>query len=77
MMFPHSLAFDSAQYLWLLVLIPLVGWMSYSKGNLVGLGRWRRHSVFLLRSLVLTLTILALADIQYQRKNDRLTVLYL
>ena len=74
-MFQHSLAFDSAGYLVLLALIPVLWWLSYR--GLSGLGRWRRLFAMALRSLVLMLVIFALADMQYQRKSDRLTVIYL
>ncbi len=76
-MFQHSLVFDSGAYLWLLALVPLMWWLSYRKGGLAALGRWRRLFALLLRSAVLIFVILALADVQYQRRSDRLTVLYL
>ena len=76
-MFQHSLAFDRGEYLWLLLLVPWLWWLSYSKGGLAGLGRWRRLLALLLRSAVFIFLILALADVQYQRKSDRLTVFYL
>ena len=74
-MFDHSVAFDSAGYLVLLVLLPLLWWLSFR--SLSGLGRWRRLVVLSLRSLVLAILVLALADMQYQRKSDRLTVIFL
>jgi uncharacterized membrane protein/Mg-chelatase subunit ChlD len=70
------LAFNHAWYLLLLVaLVPLVWWLS--AGSLSGLGRWRRGLAIGLRSLVLLLLIMALAEAQYQRTNDQLTVIYL
>ncbi len=74
-MFQHSLAFDSAGYLLLLAIIPLLWWLSFH--SLSGLGRWRRLFALTLRSIVFALIIFALADAQYQRKSDRLTVIYL
>ncbi|MCG8449749.1 MAG: VWA domain-containing protein, partial [Pirellulales bacterium] len=74
-MFRHSFAFDSAGYLLLLVLLPLMWWLSYR--SLSGLGKWRRLVVLTLRSVVLTIIVLALADMQYQRRSDQLTVIYL
>ena len=74
-MFGYSIAFDSAGYLILLALLPLLWLLSF--GSLAGLGRWRRLVVLGLRSFVLAMLVLALADLQYQRKNDRLTVIYL
>ncbi|MCA9237797.1 MAG: VWA domain-containing protein [Planctomycetales bacterium] len=74
-MFNHTLAFDSPHYLWLLLLIPVLWLWGYR--SLAGLGKWRRGMALALRSLVLTAIVLALADVQYQRKNDQLTVVYL
>ena len=74
-MFGHNIAFDSAGYLLLLLLLPLVWRMSFR--SLAGLGQLRRVFALTLRSLVLALLVLALADMQYQRKSDRLTVIYL
>jgi uncharacterized membrane protein len=73
-MFQHSIAFDHAAYLLLLGLLPLV-WRLGSR-SLAGLGRWRRGAALVLRSLVLVLLVLALAEAQYQRKSDRLAVIY-
>ena len=74
-MLPHSFVFDSPAYLVLLVLLPVMWWLSY--GSLAGLGRWRRLIVMGLRSLVYTIIVFALADMQYQRRSDQLTVIYL
>ena len=74
-MFNHSLAFDRPAYLALLGLIPLMWWLGYH--SLSGLGRWRRWTALTLRSLVALGIILALADVQYRRRNDQLTVVYL
>jgi len=73
-MFRHSVAFDSAGYLLLLLLLPAMWWWSFH--SLAGLGKWRRLIVLTLRSLVLTIIVLALADMQYQRRSDQLTVIY-
>lgn len=74
-MFNHSLAFDRPGYLALLALIPILWWLGYR--SLAGLGRWRRLLALTLRSLVLLGIVMALADVQYRRKNDQLTVVYL
>jgi len=74
-MFNHSLAFDSPGYLLLLLLLPLMGWLSFA--GLSGLGRWRRLVALSLRTLVFTTIVLALADVQYQRRSDKLAVIYL
>jgi Mg-chelatase subunit ChlD len=69
------LVFHSAWYLLLLGLLPLIWWTSFR--SLSGLGRWRRWLAIGLRSLVVVLLVCALAEIQYQRTNDRITVMYL
>ncbi|MBX3425479.1 MAG: VWA domain-containing protein [Pirellulales bacterium] len=74
-MLTHTLAFDSPGYLLLLALIPALWWWGYR--SLAGLGRWRRLTALSLRSLVLAAIVLALADVQYQRKNEQLSVVYL
>ena len=73
-MFRHSVAFDSSGYLLLLLLLPVLWWLSFH--SLAGLGKWRRLVVLTLRSLVLAIIVLALADMQYQRRSDQLTVIY-
>jgi len=74
-MFNHSIAFDSPGYLLLLLLLPAMWWLSYA--GLSGLGRWRRLIALTLRSLVFGIIVLALADMQYQRRSDQLAVIYL
>jgi uncharacterized membrane protein/Mg-chelatase subunit ChlD len=69
------LAFNNAWYLLLLGLLPFVWWFSF--GSLSGLGRSRRAAAIGLRTLVMVLIIAALAETQYQRVNDRVTVIYL
>ncbi len=74
-MFNHSLAFDSPSYLLLLLLLPVMWWLSFA--GLSGLGRWRRLIALALRSLVFSAIVLALADIQYQQRSEKLSVIYL
>ncbi len=74
-MWQHSFTFDSPGYLLLLLLLPLMWWWSYD--SLSGLGHWRRLAALVFRSLVLLAIVLSLADIQYQRRSDQLTVIYL
>src|SRR3954470_6996822 len=69
------LVFNNPWYLLLLALLPVMWWFSY--GSLSGLGRWRRLFALGLRPLVLALLVAALAEMQYQRTSDRLTVIYL
>jgi uncharacterized membrane protein/Mg-chelatase subunit ChlD len=69
------LVFNSPWYLLLLLLLPPMWWFSFR--SLSGLGRWRRLMALAFRTLVLLLIVAALAEMQYQRTNDRLTVIYL
>lgn len=72
----YQLGFDSPGFLWLLpvLLIPL--WI-FSFRSLAGLGPVRRVFALLLRTAVLTICILALADIQLKRSTEKLSVIYL
>jgi uncharacterized membrane protein len=74
-MLDYRVEFDSPWYLLLLGLLPFLWWFSYR--GLSGLGTARRMVVLLLRSAVLTLFVLALAEIQLVRVNERVTVIYL
>lgn len=67
--------FNSPWYLLLLSVLPPMWWFSFH--SLSGLGRWRRLMALALRTLVLLLIVAALAEMQYQRTSDRLTVIYL
>ncbi len=69
------LVFNSPWYLLLLALLPVMWWFSFD--SLSGLGRWRRLMALGFRTLVLLLIVAALAEMQYQRTSDRLTVIYL
>ena len=69
------LVFNSPWYLLLLALLPFMWWFSFR--SLSGLGRWRRLAALGFRTLVLTLIVAALAEMQFQRTSDRLTVIYL
>ena len=69
------LVFNNPWYLLLLALLPVMWWFSF--GSLSGLGRWRRLFALGLRTLVLVLMVAALAEMQYQRTSDKLTVIYL
>ena len=74
-MFNYRAAFESPWYLLLLVLVPVVVWFSFR--GLVALGGGRRIVALGLRSLVLVLFILAIAEVQMVRVSDKLTVIYL
>ncbi len=69
------LVFNNPWYLLLLGLLPVMWWFSF--GSLSGLGRWRRLMALGFRTLVMLLIVAALAEMQYQRVSDRLTVIYL
>ena len=74
-MIDYSFAFDSAWWLVLLALLPILWGLSYQ--GLSGLGGMRRIAALVLRSLVLAALVFALADMQYRQESDRLTVIYL
>jgi uncharacterized membrane protein/Mg-chelatase subunit ChlD len=69
------LVFNSPWYLLLLLLLPVMWWFSYR--SLSGLGWWRRILALLLRTAVMLLLVAAIAEMQFQRTSDRLTVIYL
>lgn len=68
------LSFDSPGWLALLALLPVLWWFSFR--SLAALGNVRRVIAIALRTLVLVLVILALAELQWKRITDRLTVIY-
>jgi len=74
-MFNYDFSIGSPGYLALLVLVPWLWWFSFRQ--LALLGRMRRAVVITLRSLLLGLLILALAEVQVVRTSERLTVIYL
>jgi uncharacterized membrane protein len=74
-MFNYQIAFESPWYLVLLGLLPVLWWFSFR--TLAALGPGRRIASLVLRTLVLVLFILAVAEMHLVRKNDRLTVVYL
>jgi uncharacterized membrane protein len=68
-------AFNNPWYLLLLLLLPVIWRLGYR--SLSGLGRWRRFMALAFRTLVIILIVAALAEMQYQRTSDKLTVIYL
>jgi Mg-chelatase subunit ChlD/uncharacterized membrane protein len=62
-------------WLLLLLLVPLVFWFSYR--SLAGLGPVRRWVALGLRCLLITLVVLALAELRIKHQNDTVTVLFL
>lgn len=73
-MFNYGIGFERPWYLLLLALLPVLWIFSYR--SLAGLGNVRRLMAIGLRSLVLLLLILALAEIQWRRTSDRLVTIY-
>ncbi len=67
--------FDRPEFLWLLLMLP-VFW-AFSFQTLASLGNVRRFVAILLRTLVALLFIFALAEMQFQRISDKVTVIYL
>lgn len=73
--FRFPLEFDRPIYLLLLGLLPV--WWWFARRTLAGLGTWRGATAFFFRGLVWTLLVLACAEMQWIRTDDRLTVVYL
>jgi uncharacterized membrane protein/Mg-chelatase subunit ChlD len=74
-MFGLRLGFDSPWWLLLLGLIPVIWIFSYR--SLAGLGQIRRLVAIGLRTLVLLLIVLCLAEAQLLKTNEGITVMYL
>ncbi len=73
-MFGLRLTFDSPAWLLLLLGLPLLWWLSFR--SISGLGPWRRWFVLALRTAVLTLIVLSLAEIRLVKTSEKLTVIY-
>jgi len=75
-MFDYSFAFQSP---WLLLVLPALAaavvWLS--RRSLAVLGFWRWLSAVVLRTFVLAVLVLAVAEVQMVRTSDRVTVIYL
>ena len=69
-----NIAIDSPWYLLLLSLAPIM-WF-FSRASLSGMGPVRRFLALTFRTFVLLLIVGSLAEIQFLRINDRLTVIY-
>ena len=74
-MFGLDIGFDSPGFLFLLLLLPLL-WI-WSFQSLAGLGPARRIFALVLRTVVFTLLVLALANTQLRRTSETMTVIYL
>jgi hypothetical protein len=71
-MFGTDLVFDSPWWLLLLLLLPVLWVFSYK--SLSGLGRVRRVMALAFRTIVFLLIVLALAEAQYRRTSEKMTV---
>ncbi len=71
----HRLDFNSPIWLWGLALLPVI-WL-WGRRSLAGLRGPRRWLALGLRSAVLVLVVLGLAEVEWVRVSDRLTVLHL
>ena len=74
-MFGYQIGFNQPWYLLLLAALPVLWVMSYR--SLAGLGSVRKWFAIGLRTIVLAIFVLALAEVQWQKVSDRLTVFYL
>ncbi|MFK8114945.1 MAG: VWA domain-containing protein [Rubripirellula sp.] len=74
-MFSMRLGFDHPGYLWLLLALPVLWWIGYE--SLGALGRFRRWFALILRTVVWTAIVFALAGVQTVWVSDRVTVMYL
>ena len=72
--FPFRLGFESPDYLWWLMALPLLWWMGWS--HLRVLGAWRRVFALIVRTVVWTAIVAALAGVQLVWTSDRVTVMY-
>src|SRR5262249_46132647 len=70
-------SFQVVQPWWLLLLLVLPFIVALSYRSLAGLGPTRRWLAIGLRCVILTLLILALAEVRLRRPNDNTTVLFL
>lgn len=68
-------AFDSPWYLLLLLLVPVL-WI-FSFRSLAGMGTARRLLALGLRTVVFVLLVMALAEAQYLRTSEKISVIYL
>lgn len=73
-MYGLEIGFDQPWYLALLSLIPVL-WV-FSFRSLAGLGNIRRLTAIGLRTLVLTMIVFALAEVQLLQTSDKVTVTY-
>ena len=68
------ISFDRSEWLWLLVTIPVIA--AISVRSLSGLEKSRRVVAVVLRSLVIAAVAVALARIEYVKRNDHVAVMF-
>jgi len=66
--------FQSPEYLWLFMLLPIFLWMGWPSRGKKNFNEW---AALILRSILVTCLILGLAEFNLKIENDRLSVLYL
>ncbi|MEM6470588.1 MAG: VWA domain-containing protein [Planctomycetota bacterium] len=71
---PYRLSFEHPIYLWLLLLLPFLWFLGFQ--SLGVLGKFRRAMALVLRTVVWSIFVLALAGVQIVRVSDRMTVMY-
>jgi uncharacterized membrane protein len=69
-----SITFLQPWWLLLLLLIPVTVWMG--RKSLAGLGPWRRWIAVGFRSVIIALLAAVMADVQWVRKSDRLSTIF-
>jgi uncharacterized membrane protein len=71
-----ALSLRALQPLWLilLLLVPAIGWLSYR--SLAGLGEIRRWMAIILRSSIVILLTLAIAEVRLTHESETMTVLF-
>jgi len=74
-MFFEKLGFSSPWYLLLLMILPVIWWLSYR--SLSGLGFTRRWTAIVFRTVLISAIVFALAGIQWRQQSDRVSVFYL
>ncbi|MBP7937693.1 MAG: VWA domain-containing protein [Phycisphaerae bacterium] len=68
------ISFERPEWLWLMAAIPVI--TAISVRSLAGLDRWRRILAVVMRSLVIIALAIALAEIQYVKRNDHVAVMF-
>ncbi|MDQ2686305.1 MAG: hypothetical protein M3Y28_00390, partial [Armatimonadota bacterium] len=62
--------------LYLLLLVPALGWLFWVGRRMHGMTRWRKRLALGLRTLILLLLVCALAGLQTARRNRGVTTIF-